>query len=343
MFEWYADEESVACGGLQIAFLFLVRGPIPLAPLWERFFRCVVLSMLSRMRGRLMLPSFPSLTSSLVLTITLVLLRGGERKWSVYIHASNTSADDHRDLPSAFQGRHVRSQPVRWGGFDMVTAERRLYANALIDPDNRFFVLVSESCIPLYNFKAVYRYIKRSKYSFMQNMEDPMAAITWKPSLAPEVPIEAWRKGDEWKELHRSMVATLLRDSKYFEKFYAHYGCPSCVWTKGKGFGDERYMPTLLNMRKPQLLANRTLTYVDWHSGTAEKFHPKTFSNDDVTVQALQEIRNLTSCHIHNVPTNPIVDCSLDGVVMPCYLFARKFDAESLPNLLKVAGVVMQY
>ncbi|KAG5106342.1 hypothetical protein JHK82_043312 [Glycine max] len=59
------------------------------------------------------------------------------------------------------------SQVAEWGMMSMCDTERRLLANALLDISNEWFILLSESCIPLQNFSIVYLYIARSRYSFM--------------------------------------------------------------------------------------------------------------------------------------------------------------------------------
>ncbi|KAK7259389.1 hypothetical protein RIF29_24996 [Crotalaria pallida] len=55
-----------------------------------------------------------------------------------------------------FAGRDIHSEPVAWGKFSMVEAEKRLLARALLDPDNQHFVLLSESCVPVRHFEYVY-------------------------------------------------------------------------------------------------------------------------------------------------------------------------------------------
>jgi len=50
-------------------------------------------------------------------------------------------------------------QEVEWGNVNMMEAERRLLSNALLDISNQRFVLISESCIPLFNFSTIYSYL----------------------------------------------------------------------------------------------------------------------------------------------------------------------------------------
>ncbi|KAG5603860.1 hypothetical protein H5410_025352 [Solanum commersonii] len=99
----------------RVAFLFLTRGRLPLAPLWEMFFK------------------------------------GHEGLFSIYIH---TSPDFNYEPPpsSVFYKRRIPSQAVQWGRSTMIDAERRLLANALLDISNERFILLSESCIPFLQF-----------------------------------------------------------------------------------------------------------------------------------------------------------------------------------------------
>ncbi|KAG8042997.1 hypothetical protein GUJ93_ZPchr1152g33317 [Zizania palustris] len=74
----------------KMAFMFLTRGPLPLAPLWERFFR------------------------------------GHEDRYSIYIHAlpsyrANFTSD------SVFYRRQIPSKVAEWGQMTMCDAERRFW------------------------------------------------------------------------------------------------------------------------------------------------------------------------------------------------------------------------
>lgn len=102
-------------GEKRIAFMFLAAGPLPLASIWEKFFE------------------------------------GYERFYSIYIHSHPNHVSEFSSS-SVFYGRHVPSKPVIWGEVSIVDAERRLLANALLDFSNERFILLSESCVPLWNF-----------------------------------------------------------------------------------------------------------------------------------------------------------------------------------------------
>lgn len=105
----------------RIAFLFLTRGPLPHAPLWERFFL------------------------------------GHESEYVIHVHAAPGFELNASTVASpVFYGRTVASPVVvEWGQMSVVAAERRLFASALLDSSVARLVLLSESCVPLRNFRRV--------------------------------------------------------------------------------------------------------------------------------------------------------------------------------------------
>ncbi|GAB2223028.1 hypothetical protein Droror1_Dr00017163 [Drosera rotundifolia] len=269
----------------KIAFMFLTKGPLPLAPLWERFFK------------------------------------GHEEFYSIYIH-SLPSYHEEVSSSSIFYRRHVPSQVAEWGRMSMCDAERRLLANALLDISNEWFVLLSESCIPLFNFSIVYHYIKRSRYSFMGAFDDPgpYGRGRYNPNMEPEVQLTQWRKGSQWFEVSRKLAIQIVRDTTFYPKFDA-FCKPAC-------YVDEHYFPTMLTIQAPELLANRSLTWVDWTRGGA---HPATFGRGDITPEFLKRIVERRNCLYNGQPSSF------------CELFARKFAPSALEPLLRLTSSVFGY
>ncbi|XP_057976405.1 glycosyltransferase BC10 [Malania oleifera] len=269
----------------KIAFMFLTRGPLPLAPLWERFFR------------------------------------GHEGLYSIYIHSLPSNAPNFT-ASSVFYGRQIPSQVAEWGMMSMCDAERRLLANALLDVSNEWFVLLSESCIPLHNFSIIYRYISRSRYSFMGSFDEPgpygRGRYNW--NMAPEVHLTQWRKGSQWFEINRKLAVSLVEDTIFYPKF-KEFCRPSC-------YVDEHYFPTMLSIQAPHLLANRSVTWVDWSRGGP---HPATFGKADIKKAFFQRIFEHSSCIYNNQPS------------ALCFLFARKFSPSTLNSLLGIASEVLGF
>uniref|UniRef100_A0A0D9Y1S8 Uncharacterized protein n=1 Tax=Leersia perrieri TaxID=77586 RepID=A0A0D9Y1S8_9ORYZ len=173
----------------KVAFMFLTRGPLPLAPLWERFFNG----------------------------------SGDRRLFSVYVHSTPGYRPEFSPS-SVFYRRQVPSKVAQWGQTNMFDAERRLLANAMLDGDNERFVLLSESCIPLHGFPSVYTYLTASRHSFVGAFSDPgpHGLGRYRPGLSPEVSPEQWRKGSQWFELDRRLAAAVVADGVYYPKFREH-------------------------------------------------------------------------------------------------------------------------
>ncbi|KAL6556654.1 hypothetical protein OROGR_005942 [Orobanche gracilis] len=269
----------------KIAFMFLTKGPLPLAPLWERFFK------------------------------------GDDVLYSIYIHSMPSFKADFPSS-SVFYKRQIPSQVSEWGKMTMCDAERRLLANALLDISNERFILLSESCIPLYNFTTIYDHVTGSNHSFMGAFDDPgpHGRGRYNPNMWPEVNITEWRKGSQWFEVNRKLAIYIIEDMKFYPKF-SEFCRPAC-------YVDEHYFPTMLTIRAGNLLANRSLTWVDWSRGGA---HPATFGGADITESFLKRIFEGHSCLYNDKP------CSL------CYLFARKFAPSALEALFLLAPKYLGY
>ncbi|XP_010265352.1 PREDICTED: uncharacterized protein LOC104603102, partial [Nelumbo nucifera] len=83
----------------RVAFMFLTKGHLPLAPLWEKFFK------------------------------------GHQGFYNIYVHPHPDFVDSTPE-DSVFYRRRIPSKAVEWGRSTMIDAERRLLANALLDFSN---------------------------------------------------------------------------------------------------------------------------------------------------------------------------------------------------------------
>lgn len=204
----------------------------------------------------------------------------------------------------------------------MIEAERRLLANALLDFSNQHFVLLSESCIPLYNFTTVYSYLTNSTQNFVESydLEGPVGKGRYRNQMGPTIKLEDWRKGAQWFTIDRDLAVEFVSDKTYFP-FYQDY-------CNGPCYSDEHYLPTVVNMKFGAKNSNRTLTWVDWSRGGP---HPAKFIRTDVTLEFLEKLRNGTTCEYNGYQTNV------------CFLFARKFTADALDRLLRFAPQIMHF
>ncbi|KAI4350936.1 hypothetical protein L6164_005338 [Bauhinia variegata] len=204
----------------------------------------------------------------------------------------------------------------------MIEAERRLVANGLLDIANQRFVLLSESCIPLFNFSTIYNYLMNSNKTFVEAYDLPGAVGRgrYNPRMRPLVYLSQWRKGSQWFQIDRELATEIVSDRLYSPVF-KRYCRPSC-------YGDEHYLPTLVSIKFWKKNSNRTLTWVDWSKGGP---HPSRYLRNDVTPDFLKRLRHGSKCEYNGKTTNV------------CYLFARKFTPHALDRLLRFAPKLMQF
>ncbi|KAL0651194.1 hypothetical protein Bca4012_093885 [Brassica carinata] len=263
----------------KVAFMFLTRWNLPLSPLWEMFFK------------------------------------GNEGFYSIYVHSSPEFTEEPLES-SVFYKKRIPSKAVEWGESSMIDAERRLLSHAILEPSNARFVLLSETCIPLFNFTTVYTYLMRATSSFIGSFDDPrpIGRGRYNPRMFPHLSLSDWRKGNQWFEISRKVSAEIVSDQRYYALFKEHCR-PPC-------YMDEHYLPTLVNKICPEMNSNRTVTWVDWSRGGS---HPARFMKEDIRVGFLDWIRLWSNC-------------SYDGeVTNVCFLFARKFHVSTLEPLMQIA------
>ncbi|KAI3729458.1 hypothetical protein L6452_18118 [Arctium lappa] len=268
----------------KVAFMFLTRGSVLLSPLWEMFFK------------------------------------GHHGLFNIYVHTSASSSNSTLPIHSVFHGRRIPSKDVEWGKVSMIEAERRLLANALLDFSNQRFVLLSEACIPLFNFSTIYSYLINSNHNYIESYDlaGPVGRGRYSWKMHPTVKIGEWRKGSQWFEMNRDLAIEVISDKTYFPVFQDH--------CNGSCYADEHYLPTFVTRRFGERNSNRTLTFVDWSKGGP---HPTRYTRYDVTREFLEKLRNERNCE-YNGRRNET-----------CHLFARKFTPHALDRLLRLAPKVL--
>ncbi|XP_051128592.1 glycosyltransferase BC10-like [Andrographis paniculata] len=306
-------------GNPKIAFLFLVRRNLPLDFVWESFFENV-----------------------------------DKANYSVYVHSEPGFLFDESTTKSAlFVNRQLKNSiKVAWGEASMIQAERLLFDEALRDPANQRFVLLSDSCVPLYNFSYIYNYLMVSPRSFVDSFLDKKD-VRYNPKMSPTIPQKKWRKGSQWVALIRRHAEVVVDDEIVFPIFQNF--CkrrPPADPSKGRKnlklqkqhncIPDEHYVQTLLAMSDLESeLERRTLTYTLWNQSTGnpenDAWHPFTFSYASSGPQDIKKIRGIN--HVYYDTEFRTEWCSNNNQSVPCFLFARKFSQGAGMRLLSL-GIV---
>ncbi|KAH7545701.1 hypothetical protein FEM48_Zijuj01G0121700 [Ziziphus jujuba var. spinosa] len=348
---------NIFTGPPKIAFLFLARRNLPLDFLWGNFFEDADVEKFS-----IYIHSTPGFVFDETNTKSH-FFRGRQLRNSIRHPASYLSMVDENCVVTILQ--------VAWGESSMIQAERLLLEAALEDPASQRFVLLSDSCVPLYNFSYIYNYVMASPRSFVDSFLDAKEG-RYNPKMSPRIPKNKWRKGSQLLVLlagpqivqSRDMWITLVREHAevivddevifpVFQKFCKRR--PLLDASKGKMnaklqkqhncIPDEHYVPTLLAMSELESeLERRTLTYTSWNLSATKMetkgWHPTTFTYANSGPEKIREIKNLN--HVYYETEFRTEWCRSNSTSVPCFLFARKFSQAAAMRLLG-EGVVGRF
>ncbi|KAK9681520.1 hypothetical protein RND81_10G007900 [Saponaria officinalis] len=301
-------------GPPKIAFLFLTRRHLPLDFLWDSFFQGV-----------------------------------DTMSYSIYIHSQPGFVFDESTTRSPFfYDRQLRNSiQVAWGESSMIAAERLLLDAALKDPANQRFVLLSDSCVPLYNFSFIYNYVVGSPKSYVDSFLDKKEG-RYNTKMSPAIPKDNWRKGSQWFTLIRSHAEVVVDDDLVFPVFRKYCKRRPPVNNRNEKLNlklqkqhncipDEHYLQTLLTMADlDKELERRTLTYTEWNESASKMegkgWHPVTFSSSATTPQRIKGIKDIN--HVYYETEFRTEWCKTNSTAVPCFLFARKFSKGAAMRLL---------
>ncbi|URD99370.1 Core-2/I-Branching enzyme [Musa troglodytarum] len=188
---------------------------------------------------------------------------------SLWSSATTRSSSTAKALTSTATSSEEQTHPSYQPDYPS-NAERRLLANALLDASVQRFVLLSETCIPLFDFSFAYRYLMRSKYSFVEAFDDPGpgARGRYDLKLQPEISIQQWRKGTQWFEMSRHVVVVIVNGTACYTRMST-----TCL---------------------------RSLTWTMWKKD--HKGHPATFRKDDMNGTFPEQINRDRNCSCNDRP-----------------------------------------
>lgn len=148
---------------------------------------------------------------------------------------------------------------TQWGDISLVDAEIKLFENGLKDEKNTHFVLISDSCIPLYSFDNLTKKVKEFD-NVVYLFKDQYVGERRKKIKSEEFKSK-YVNHHQWVILNRKS-AQIVTAQKFKLKWL------SCV-----RFQDECFIGTLLKLNK---IRTKTIlsTYVAWTKGQP---HPDEF------------------------------------------------------------------
>ncbi|CAH8268323.1 unnamed protein product [Arabidopsis lyrata] len=271
----------------KIAFLFLTNSDLTFLPLWKSFFQ------------------------------------GHQDLYNVYIHADPTSSVSPLLDSSSINAKFIPAKRTARASPTLISAERRLLANAILDdPNNLYFALISQHCIPLHSFSYIHNHLFSTNSDHHQSFIEILSDEPFLPkrynargddAMLPEIRYQDFRVGSQFFVLAKRHALMVIKERKLWRKFKLPcLDVESC-------YPEEHYFPTLLSLEDPEGCSHFTLTRVNWTGSVGG--HPHTYDASEVSPQLIHSLRRSNS--------------SLD------YVFARKFTPESLQPLMEIADTVI--
>ncbi|GBG85251.1 hypothetical protein CBR_g39817 [Chara braunii] len=278
----------------RVALLFLTDGPIQLAPVWENY------------------------------------LHGYEDYYSLYVHRLPRFESPENEF-GPFGGRLIRSEK---GRMDLVDAQRRLLANAIMNPMNHRFIILSDSCVPVTDFLFMYHYLMDTADSFVETSE---VAERYDGKFLPIVRQRDFQLGSQWVALTRKHATLIVKDRAYYPAFARNCeGLPEehvgfCLpgfsqWCKRRVkvycSPDEHYIQTVIHSLVSNELNRRSLMWSHWEGPSR---------TDPVSWNAGRMRTNSSLLESIRAQKN----CLWNGQERECFLFALKFTSDAIPLILE--------
>lgn len=187
---------------------------------------------------------------------------------AVYVHSKHPVTD-----PFLLEFATILENPIvntSWGHISIVEATLHLLRSALEDLSNMYFMLLSESCIPIVDFECLWTFLKeqtvprsifnggKCPWDFYYRYHD----VSPLPDGSPYIGWDRFMVQSQWMLLCRD-DAQLLDETRNDTQYFRHMPIP-----------DEHYFINVLH-RNGRAFDYRPLVYMEWRSGQK---HPNTFS-----------------------------------------------------------------
>jgi hypothetical protein len=227
----------------KIAFCFLTMGDIHQLNVWKDFFK------------------------------------GHENKYNIYIHPK-----EYDKVSNSHKKYVIRKRlKTNWGDVSLVNATLELYREAYKDSENKLFVLISDSCIPLYNFDYVYNYLitTNSNICPIHYFEPPK--LKHRYTALKDVtflPYKKFQKTSQWCIMKRDTIEFLIDQDNDYTDLYTNMFAP-----------DEHYFINLFDKFHIKYLNNK-VTFDNWNEESENVKHrplPKTYLT--VSIQDINKAR----------------------------------------------------
>lgn len=194
---------------------------------------------------------------------------GHKNKYNIYSHIKQDDKD-HK-IPEIIRQGSIPIVETQWCGESLIIAFANMLKRALKNKKNKYFVLVSGECIPLYPFDVIYKKLfsdPRSRMDISERRND----------------IGSYYYASQWMSLNRDCAELFIDASLNFD--YLKY----VIQRIGDHCPDEIYpIYFFINSFGPffsKEIINKRITYTKWKPGA---MHPVKFNKTELEL----EIKNI--------------------------------------------------
>jgi len=132
-----------------------------------------------------------------------------KQKYSIYIHHKENKPLKYFE---SYKIQDIVSS-TRWCGKSLVKAQNKLLESAIKDKDNKHFIFISNSCIPLKSFEYSYN-ILNPDYSYFNKNK------TYTKTFTSNIKAH---KSSQWCILNRKHTQTILKNEKILNEILFHW------------------------------------------------------------------------------------------------------------------------
>ena len=206
-----------------------------------------------------------------------------KNKYNIYLHNKENFVDKEYHFERNKISKIIKT---KWADISLVRATLLLFKYAYFDDsDNQFFILLSDTCVPLYDFDYIYDKIITKNNSFIGQITNKKIFFKREISSLKKpyfFDINSYTKQHQWIILTRkTLLFFILND-------YTN------IFT-GSFVPDEHYFINICNKYKISYI-NQCSTFVNWKEKSNNNIYrpyPKTY--DTLTMEQIEKIRK-TPC-----------------------------------------------
>ena len=269
----------------KIAFLFLTYNNLKRPDIWNKFF-CIETDI-------------PSKYSN---------------KYSIYNHAKEKDKVIDILLKDRHNPEHIETC---WGCFGTVEANILMMKEALKDPLNNKFILVSDSCIPIVSFDKLYNKIMKDDKSRFKMWDENNTPYRYNDIIQPEFSNKNFIKHNgQGIILNRNHTELLVNSLFTYKDNWKNMGCV-----------DEHYFGNILKILDPNFNINNNSKNSMFNSWFKDELNLTKICNN--------ENEDETICKPHYKGTNSpsifkkISNKTIDEIRNKDFLFIRKVDKDT--------------